>query len=197
MKSILISIKPKWVTKILNGEKTIEIRKTMPKCDLPIDVYIYCTKEDNLCCIKKISRDRYICGKDFDIKDFPQLSSGYDGNGKVVAKFTLNKVEEIIPFIVRETKLGLAYELTEEKIINCQKAQLTYDEYNRYLKCRTGYAWHISNLKIFDKPKELSEFYRVCNKCPFKNSQVCFDHCGEDICKLTKAPQSFCYVEAE
>ena len=45
MKSILISIKPKWVAKILNGEKTIEIRKTMPKCDLPIDVYIYCTKE--------------------------------------------------------------------------------------------------------------------------------------------------------
>ena len=39
----MISIKPKWVAKILNGEKTIEIRKTMPKCDLPIDVYIYCT----------------------------------------------------------------------------------------------------------------------------------------------------------
>ena len=46
MKSILISIKPKWVAKILNGEKTIEIRKTMPKCDLPIDVYIYCTKDN-------------------------------------------------------------------------------------------------------------------------------------------------------
>ena len=45
MKSILISIKPKWVAKILNGEKTIEMRKTMPKSDLPIDVYIYCTKD--------------------------------------------------------------------------------------------------------------------------------------------------------
>ena len=37
MKAIMISIKPKWVAKILNGEKTIEIRKAMPKCELPID----------------------------------------------------------------------------------------------------------------------------------------------------------------
>ena len=44
MKSILISIKPKYVADILNGKKTLEIRKSMPKCELPIDVYIYCTK---------------------------------------------------------------------------------------------------------------------------------------------------------
>lgn len=30
-KCILISVKPEWVKKILNGEKTIEIRKTAPK----------------------------------------------------------------------------------------------------------------------------------------------------------------------
>ena len=41
MKEILISIKPQWVEKILSGEKTIEIRKTMPKCKLPCKVYIY------------------------------------------------------------------------------------------------------------------------------------------------------------
>ena len=44
MKSIMISIQPQYVEKILNGEKTIEIRKTMPKCELPCKVYIYCTK---------------------------------------------------------------------------------------------------------------------------------------------------------
>ena len=31
MKSILISIKPQWVEKILNGEKIYEIRKTILK----------------------------------------------------------------------------------------------------------------------------------------------------------------------
>ena len=45
MNSIMISIKPEWVAKILNGDKTIEIRKTMPKCELPCKAYIYCTKE--------------------------------------------------------------------------------------------------------------------------------------------------------
>ena len=47
MKSIIISIKPEWVYKILTGEKTLEIRKTFPVCEYPIDVYIYCTKTSN------------------------------------------------------------------------------------------------------------------------------------------------------
>lgn len=80
MRSILISIKPKWVAKILKGEKTIEIRTTAPKCALPIDVYIYCTKTI------KPSSD-YEWGE-FTFDDLPKL-------GKVVAKFTLRKVEKL------------------------------------------------------------------------------------------------------
>lgn len=72
-KAILISIKPKYVAKILNGEKTIEIRKTMPKCELPIEVYIYCSKESGLL---KLGNNPYFV------------------KGKVVAKFTLNKCQE-------------------------------------------------------------------------------------------------------
>lgn len=45
MKAILMSIRPKWVEKIANGEKTVEVRKTVPKCDQPFKVYMYCTKE--------------------------------------------------------------------------------------------------------------------------------------------------------
>lgn len=44
MKSVLISIHPKWCEKIANGEKTIEVRKTKPKLDTPFKCYIYCTK---------------------------------------------------------------------------------------------------------------------------------------------------------
>ena len=95
-KSILLSIKPKYVAKILNGEKTIEIRKQMPKCDLPIDVYIYCTKD-------KTPLFKYIPLGDapnmWDI-DLPQNKKEYSNdvllNGKVVAKFTVRKVEEIV-----------------------------------------------------------------------------------------------------
>ena len=40
-KAVLISIRPKWCEKIINGRKTIEVRKTRPKMDTPFKCYIY------------------------------------------------------------------------------------------------------------------------------------------------------------
>ena len=45
MKAILMSIKPEWCEKIFSGEKTVEVRKTAPKLELPFKVYVYQTKE--------------------------------------------------------------------------------------------------------------------------------------------------------
>ena len=162
MKAILISIKPKYVADILNHKKTIEIRKTMPKCDLPIDVYIYCCKPR-----------KYEIGCHINFKRV---------EGTVVAKFTLNKVEEISKY----QSINPLYTIP---------ACLTAKEWCDYLGEKYGYAWHISNLEIFNKPKELSEFYAYCKdeKCEYRNN-----HCS--ICHrepLTKAPQSMCYVESE
>ena len=171
MKSILISIKPKWVAKILNGEKTIEIRKTMPKCELPIDVYIYCTKEN-----KAIN-----CGNDESLL-FSAIQA-LNSLGKVVAKFTLNKVEEIKEI---ETIYGYKRPLAEYLKESC----LSFGELEKYLNCGVGYAWHISNLVIFDKPKELGEFrkwYEI-----FESSEP--TDILPDI-KLTKAPQSWQFIE--
>ena len=48
MKSVLISIQPKWCELIASGKKTIEVRKTRPKLETPFKVYIYCTNwKDN------------------------------------------------------------------------------------------------------------------------------------------------------
>ena len=186
MKAILISIKPKYVAKILNGEKTIEIRKTMPKCDLPIDVYIYCTK-----------------GK-------PTLKGGYFDyeklNGKVVAKFTLNKVEEIKFF--EEFVYPNGYEDYDGEWVDTseiyknvhyinngtlQKTCLSYEELQNYLGKKNGCAIHINDLEIFDKPKEISEIKHIVTK------QNYFYGCKtykEYFAKpLTKAPKNFCYVE--
>lgn len=139
MKSILISIKPEWVAKILNGEKTIEVRKTAPKCDLPIEVYIYCTK------------GHYI----------GHLSNRYVG--KVVAKFTLKNVEKI-KYHFDYYDMG---EWTESYIL--EKSCLSYDELDDYLQASKdydeskpspvyGYAWHIEDLVIFDEPRPLTDF---------------------------------------
>ena len=102
MKNILISIQPQWVEKILNGEKTIEIRKTMPKCELPCKVYIYCTNTKNKVGKNVVPPDyltkpnyltkRYVCGANYDECI----------NGKVVAEFTLNKVDGFhIPYTAK------------------------------------------------------------------------------------------------
>ena len=172
MKAIMISIKPKWVAKILKGEKTIEIRKTMLKCELPIDVYIYCTKEfDNK----------------FLTKDSPIMC-----RGKVVAKFTFNKVEEW-----DNTGLASRSEIMHEELV--KNACITFGELFTYVKdVEQYYAWHIDNLEIFDKPKELSEFdvgcpTNKCCKCRYSKFM-----CGEIACErpqLTKAPQNWCYCE--
>jgi predicted transcriptional regulator len=44
VKSVLISIQPKWCSLIASGQKTVEVRKTKPKLETPFKVYIYCTK---------------------------------------------------------------------------------------------------------------------------------------------------------
>lgn len=57
------------------------------------------------------------------------------------------------------------------------------------------YGWHISDLKIYDTPKQLSEFSR-----PFENciGKVC-DEYGCAYCEngghTKRPPQSWCYVE--
>ena len=223
MKAIMISVRPKWVAKILNGEKTIEIRKTMPKCDLPIDVYIYCTKE-------KILGNLIMCKSKEHIELFGEnavigINKGFiekeDINlqGKVVAKFTLNK---IVPIVMQKGAthgygnkgyIGYGYcdkgnfkfmfdmeketclEHNEElcKYLNNGKnlSNIIYHE----LEAKVGCAWHIDNLEIFDTPKELSEFKKPCyvfaQKISGEYGGVCM---GE---KLTKAPQSWQFIEVE
>lgn len=147
MKSILLSVRPEWVAKILNGKKTLEIRKTAPKCDLPIEVYIYCTKT-----IKPLSD--YGWGE-FTFDDLPKL-------GKVVAKFTLKKIERIY---IRDSDKGIFDEPDYEIETNglspqelCKGSCLTQEEIYDYMVNGSGYAWHISDLQIFDEPKELSDF---------------------------------------
>ena len=185
-KAILISIKPKYVADILNGKKTIEIRKTMPKCDLPIDVYIYCTK-DNHQLVKPKDYDKHLLFTKGAVNYLQEQSL----NGKVVAKFTLNKVEMIVyKYLIYSTRT-----LDETYLLN--KSNLSYNELDDYLR-GFGYAWHIDNLIIFDKPKELSGFVIARPTKPLysltdinKKEPIRF----KSIKPLTKSPQSWCYVE--
>ena len=189
MKAILISVQPQWVAKILNGEKTLEIRKSMPKCDLPIDVYIYVTKGDKKSCLEYAdnpdkSKDGKWC-----------ITSGYPyANGKVVAKFTLNKVEEI-ECITRDNGFAIERYITKElSVVDImEKSCLYFEDLKDYLYYSNGYAIHITKLEIFDKPKELREFRKHLSTGNCWNCKIFGNGCI--TCAITKAPQSWCYVE--
>lgn len=214
-KAILISIKPEWVEKILNGKKTIEIRRTMPKCDLPIDVYIYCTKPNRFPNTSNGNKTQ-ILTLDESTNKYRLWRSSYGTvlNGKVVAKFTLNKVSDVLKNYKRKSngKTYVDYISNCGEINWCQKACFSPLELENYLSLKNGYAWHIDNLQIFDNPMELSEFYRnnwlyifestTCDKydCEFKvdNSILGDDgFCRTSKCpklRVKKAPQSWQYV---
>ena len=167
MKNILISIRPQYVAKILNKEKTIEVRKRFPS-DYVGWVYIYCCKQ---------RKNEIGCHINYEKVD-----------GKVVARFWCDKVEEIKPQFTKDNK-GVSY-ITETKsyIELCNESRLLSYKLNNYLLSKNGYAIHITKLEIFDKPKEIREF-----ETRHWNSKNSFER--DNVYQLTRAPQSWCYIE--
>ena len=182
-KAILISINPKWVKKILNGEKTLEIRKTMPKCDLPIDVYIYCTKgngvKDFITMFKKdLSND--------------EIVGGCYINGTIIAKFTLKEIRDIYAIHFPNGYHYRATDLTTDQLE--QKSCLSQLDLDFYLRKHKGYAWQIDDLFVFSEPKPLSDFLISSHKVQG------IDRDGNEktftiLKPLDRAPQSWCFVE--
>ena len=182
MKSVLISIQPYWVfliiAKAMGWEveqyKNIEVRKNFPKAgDWNKLVEIYCSKD-------KKSFNRIP-------KEYQPLMQKF--LCKVVGKWVCDKIYDIKPYFDRPDLLT-QYECgwKHGKEFDC----LSFSEMNSYLLEDNGYGWHISDLKIYDKPKELSEFLS-CKKCVGKK----YNYCGS--CKgssITRPPQSWCYVES-
>lgn len=206
-KAILISIRPEWVADILDGEKTIEIRKTAPKCELPIDVYIYCTEPHAKEVLSLFVADArpLFDGRAAEFierkrVDAPGMRWSIC-NGKVVAKFTLNKIEN---FINGMNELELEWDgkpdaeydyFAYEKALD--KACLTYEEADKYCPDQSFYAWHISDLEIFDKPKELSDFRSLSKTYHHDHESMVDYYERKEARRLKRAPQSWRYVEVE
>lgn len=211
MKSILISIKPEFVAKIINGEKTIEVRKTAPKCNLPIDVYIYCTKGGALYILRDMQKEAKLYGTDLSKKCYKaayekrerKTPYKFDLSGHVVAKFTLRKVEEIRDQgFWYETDSMKGGELALKSCLNTAKLHMyltkcetTSNENNMASVSITfggGYAWHISDLVIFDEPKVIWQM-RFFSK-PKKVRKIGHYDILESK-QISKAPQSWCFTE--
>lgn len=178
MKSILMSIKPKWCELIASGKKTIEIRRTAPK-EVPFKVYIYQTK----------SRDNFIY-KNYKVDDIR--------SGKVIGEFICDKVVKYEEHIEEG---GLYYTLENDFNEACQ---LDNWELHDYGKGKPLYAWHISELKIYDEPRDINfklhkvirGYHKKDEKSETFNDKIeNLKHSDRVELKIIdKAPVSWCYV---
>jgi predicted transcriptional regulator len=202
-KAVMLSIRPKWCEKIASGEKTIEVRKTRLKMETPFKCYIYCTSgrpDLNI----PISPERLM--QDYlDTGSMKSLNCPL-GNGKVIGEFVCDRIYEL------ETRSpgGSYYVKGEDQPTTNDVARqscLSLRDMHDYLHAQKGYGWHISNLKIYDAPKKLGEFWRDCLEYSelSTNCWSCENVCGdgdETDCNtdgrlyLHRPPQSWCYVEA-
>ena len=189
-KAVLISIRPKWCEKIASGEKSIEVRKTKPNLETPFKCYIYCTKaKERLIGILKDGDENYgeiYRGKPVFIKrDDGSVCDMWGKRQKVIGEFTCDRIYELAPLNHAPDDVEKQACLTREEIVN-------------YLK-GTGYGWHIVNLKIYDTPRELSEFERACPNSWYCESCAMYwennGTCGNESLQLKRPPQSWCYVE--
>ena len=155
MKSVLISIQPKWCEIIASGKKTIEVRKTRPKIETPFKCYIYCTKpKERLVEIIKDGDEIYgdtYRGKPLFIETTEgSVLDAYGKWKKVIGEFVCDGFDEFTP-----TENGIAF----KRFSALHRTCLSVAEIREYLCGKIGYGWHISDLKIYDKPRELSEFW--------------------------------------
>lgn len=203
-KAVLKSIRPNWCEKIVNEEKTIEVSKTRPKIETPFKCYIYCTSVKHIPLIKYVGLYRGTGGR---IDEW---------QGKVIGEFICDGIE-IFEYVDKLFKYGavdsdIKWDGYEDSIVfynveisTLRATCLTEEELLKYGRSTLFlYGWHITYLKIYDIPKELSEFYLAKDCKDYHGGYSgCDDFCGvaeNNDCRcghkrLTRPPQSWCYVE--
>jgi predicted transcriptional regulator len=203
MKSVMLSIQPKWCELIASGKKTIEVRKTRPQIETPFKCYIYCTASDVHSClvVGGGSAELFHCCN----YKTAFVGGGVVGNGKVIGEFVCDRIETYDYFI--EKPLDELIEGEYRHYLTCSELDCTClraTELEKYLDEKDGYGWHISDLKIYDTPKELREFRKpckweehgeepdcfICNKSGYTPDMYidCFNF-------LTRPPQSWMFCE--
>ena len=179
-KCILISIQPKWAQLIVNGLKTIEVRKNIPKLKPPFKCYIYCTKNTT-----SLIKDDIAVTVDWIAKY----------GGKIIGEFICTGFKEI------NTKIP-CYISNDILDTSCLTANQIRDYANG---ADMLYGWIIENVKLYEKPRKLSEFKQTKTIRGYHKNKVKEDvtidvdyllHTKRlEIKHFERAPQSWCYCD--
>ena len=190
-KAVLLSIRPNWCKKIANLRKTVEIRKTAPNLEVPFKCYIYCTKAPKkLITIFRDGEESY----DGEIYHGKTKFITWDGIG------VPDDIDSAMQMIIGEfvcddiRRIGPEYCVVKEDIESAISGScLTVPQVKDYAGWKSGmsyadlkdlYGWHISDLKIYDRPRPLSDFTRL-RATKF----------GYEPVEIRRPPQSWFYVE--
>lgn len=213
MNAIMKSVSPIECERIASGEQSILICKTRPKIDTSFKVYIYRTIKNVYEIVEEYDSNFKLLRRKKTLKKF---------SGEVIGEFICDEIIEIGNYqeVDHSYMLWVKDVETTEKL--CKNACMSEFEIQDYLGKNGGYGWHISDLKIYDEPKELGEFYRplkydedgvICGtKQEMSNiyewdCHTLFnvpDNCDctlldcpklREFYKITRPPQSWCYVE--
>lgn len=193
-KSLITSVRPKECELIASGRQTMLVRKTRPKIETPFKCYIYCTA----------LKDKKRYTDEFDVG-----AGKWIGNSRVIGEFVCKDIYVRPANIIYYGKGQKDYLdlLKSACITEIEAVNYMYGRFDRNM-----YFLHISDLKIYDKPKELGEFYTKCEKtgdCECEDclylrvmlsSYPCDDDvytwCGVDNKKpISRPPKSWVYCE--
>ena len=197
MKSVLISIQPKWCELIASGKKTVEVRKTRPKIDVPFKCYIYCTQGDALAypclnnpqfAIHRMITSRSLYGRQLTPKEREESDYTF-ANGKVIGEFICRNI-----YFLDESDLFGGMDEISNSVIE-EYSCVSIDELLAYKGSKKEiYGWHISDLVIYDKPKELCEFRKYMSFFDDISTEE-LEAEGVSGIRLKRPPQSWCYVD--
>ena len=164
-KTVLISIRPEWCGKIFTGRKNLEFRKAVPNIQFPFKCYVYCTaRRERLLEIIKDGDDVYgteYHGKPVFIKT-PDCTPYWlvDGCKKVIGEMTVDRVAEVtvsevngVPFAMYG---GVMFSDFPDKYL--MGGGVTLDEFKKYKGKGHVYGWHITDYKLYGKPKKIEDF---------------------------------------
>ena len=168
---ILASLKPYYYYLIGEKKKNIEVRKSALK-DLPQDIVFYMSKDEkSFAKIPKEFQEKYR-------KHFWKVGIRAVVDNMDVYAYDCCDGVDIDDDMLLETMIDREY-------------------INIYAKGKPLYGWRIADLKIYDKPKELSEFRISCNRKNLCYSCNRFTGKPWDICNsaITRPPQSYMFVE--
>ena len=191
-KSVLLSIRPEWCVKILNGEKTVEIRKNRPKLKPPFRCYIYCTKApQQLITIFKDGEEtmdgEIHHGKPVFVKFDKLLPDSVRGKTQmIIGEFICDDIRRIGPeycIVKEDIETAIAGSCLSIKQV---KEYAGWDIGMNYADMKDLYGWHISGLKIYDKPRKLQSFTGL-QETRFGMMPVEINH----------PPQSWRYIQEE